>query len=137
MKKLALVLAGVFALTAFGASAPPARAGDVNIGVSIGWNHGYGYRQQHHKRYYKHHRPYIAKRHHYAPKHYKRYYRHSYHGGGWGNHYYRSYGKRPCHPVYRDGYWRGRPAKLGGTMCYNGRGHSYVLRGSQYLIHFY
>jgi len=29
-----------------------------------------------------------------------------------------------------------RPAKIGGTMCYNGRGRGYVVSGSRYLIHY-
>ena len=58
---------------------------------------------------------------------YQRYrqYHHSSYAGGSG-----------CHPVNKFGTWRGRPAKVGGTMCYNRNGQGYIVSGSRYLIHY-
>jgi len=58
---------------------------------------------------------------------YQRYrqYHHSSYAGGSG-----------CHPVNKFGIWRGRPAKVGGTMCYNRNGQGYIVSGSRYLIHY-
>jgi len=134
MRRIALALVAAIAVTALaGWSAAPARAG--NAGITLSWHSGYGYPAYRHKQYYKHHKRKHNYRH-FRPKR-RHYYRHRYSDGRWGNHYYRSYGHRPCHPVYRNGYWHGRPAKLGGTMCYGNGGHSYVVRGSEYVIHFY
>jgi len=44
---------------------------------------------------------------------------------------------RGCHPVWKRGHWRGYPAKVGGTMCYDAYGQGFVVRGSRYLIHYY
>ncbi|MEM8986199.1 MAG: hypothetical protein AAGC95_05695 [Pseudomonadota bacterium] len=117
--------------------------------------YGYAHKGYAHKKYRPHRRdaPYAYKRH-YKNKHYG-------HGGhkgyshknyGYKNHGYkknryknRSYGEsyaykpkaRACHPVQKDGYWRGYRARIGGTMCYDGYGGSYVVKGSRYLIHYY
>lgn len=58
---------------------------------------------------------------------YQRYrqYHHSSYAGGSG-----------CHLVNKFGTWRGRPAKVGGTMCYNRNGQGYIVSGSRYLIHY-
>ena len=45
---------------------------------------------------------------------------------------------RPCHPVVGHGQDRfGRPAKFGGTMCYDRFGNGYVVAGSQHIIHYF
>ena len=50
---------------------------------------------------------------------------------------HRGYG-RPCHAVSKTGYDDyGRKAKIGGTMCYDSYGNSYVVKGSRYVIHYY
>ena len=49
----------------------------------------------------------------------------------------RRYASRDCHSVWKQGRWRGRPAKVGGLMCYNRHGGSYIVSGSKYLIHYY
>ena len=50
---------------------------------------------------------------------------------------HRGYG-RACHTVSKIGYDNyGRKAKIGGTMCYNSYGNSYVVKGSRYVIHYY
>jgi hypothetical protein len=42
-----------------------------------------------------------------------------------------------CHAVYKIGYWDGYKAKIGGTMCYDSYGKSYVIPGSRYVIEYY
>ncbi len=59
-----------------------------------------------------------------------------------GDGYYRrgrSYGNYggSCHATSKTGYWYGRRAKIGGTMCYDSYGGSYIVPGSRYLIHYY
>ncbi|MBO6542273.1 MAG: hypothetical protein JJ939_11950 [Alphaproteobacteria bacterium] len=108
------------------------------LGLVLGWSGGYGYPRAHHNRYTQYHRPYYAPRHRNHPAFYghtRRHYSYSdgYHDGNVG---YRSYGTRGCHPVYKHGRWNGRPAKVGGTMCYNRNGNAYVVNGSRYLIHY-
>ncbi len=50
---------------------------------------------------------------------------------------HRRYG-RACHTVSKIGYdGYGRKAKIGGTMCYNSYGNSYIVKGSRYVIHYY
>ena len=45
---------------------------------------------------------------------------------------------RTCHTVSKTGYdGYGRKAKIGGTMCYDSYGNSYVVKGSRYVIHYY
>lgn len=45
---------------------------------------------------------------------------------------------RPCHPVIGHGFDQfGRRAKFGGTMCYDRYGNSYVVAGSQHVIHYF
>lgn len=55
--------------------------------------------------------------------------------------YYGGYSVEPwrarCHPVSKRGYWHGAPAKIGGTMCYDRYGRSYIAPGSRHLIHYY
>lgn len=109
------------------------------VGGLIGWSSGYGYPRAHHQRYRQHHRPYAAPRRHHRPNYYgghsRRHY--SYSDGGYNNrHSYRHTNSRACHPVYKRGQWHGRPAKVGGTMCYNRHGEGYVVTGSRYLIHY-
>ena len=81
-------------------------------------------------------RPYYARGAYYAPRRRAyvprfrpghRYYKPSAHRG---------YG-RACHTVSKIGYDNGRKAKIGGTMCYNAYGNSYVVKGSRHVIHYY
>ncbi len=45
---------------------------------------------------------------------------------------------RACHAVSKVGYdGYGRKAKIGGTMCYDTYGNSYIVVGSRYVIHYY
>jgi len=109
------------------------------VGGLVGWSSGYGYPRAHHRRYQQHHRPYYAPRRHHRSNHYgghsRRHY--SYSDGGYNDrHSYRANGNSACHPVSKFGSWHGRPAKVGGTMCYNGHGRGYVVSGSRYLIHY-
>lgn len=110
------------------------------VGGLLGWSSGYGYPRAHHQRYQQHHRPYYAPRsnHHRSNNyggHSRRHY--TYSDGGYNNgHNYRRNGGSACHPVSKHGSWHGRPAKVGGTMCYNGHGQGYVVSGSRYLIHY-
>jgi hypothetical protein len=39
-----------------------------------------------------------------------------------------------CRPTTGTGYLNGRPARFGGTMCYDGYGNAYVIRGSEHFI---
>ncbi len=82
-------------------------------------------------------RPYYARGAYYAPRRRayvprfrpdRRYYKPSAHRG---------YG-RACHTVSKIGYGDyGRKAKIGGTMCYDSYGNSYIVKGSRYVIHYY
>ena len=113
-------------------------AGTV-VGTLLGWNGGYGYPRAHHRRYARHHRPYYAPRGHHTPRHHRRHPRRHYGYSDGGYHTgqgYQSHGGAGCHPVHRFGQWNGRPAKVGGTMCYNRNGRGYVVSGSRYLIHY-
>ncbi len=42
-----------------------------------------------------------------------------------------------CRKVEKDGYWQGKSALIGGTMCYDSYGQSYVVSGSRYLVRYY
>ena len=147
---LAIAIGALGALGVMGFSSPAA-ASDVRVNLNLGWNGGYGYPRAHHKRYYGHHRPYVRRHygghhsyrrpHHrshnqgYYRKPHRSYYNHS--DGRRGHRNYSSYGAQPCHPVNKEGRWHGRPAKIGGTMCYNRYGKGYIASGSRYLIHYY
>ncbi len=92
----------------------------------------YGYRGRHHyPRYGYSGRGYN--------RGYNRGYRRGYRDGAFGGHggYKSGYAYRPCQRVYKSGYWRGRPAQVGGTMCYDEYGNGYIVRGSRYLMHYY
>lgn len=39
-----------------------------------------------------------------------------------------------CWPVQKQGYWKGRKALVGGQMCRDSGGNSYVVPSSRYLI---
>lgn len=51
-------------------------------------------------------------------------------------HGYQSRGHR-CEQVYKHGRWHGRPAKIGGTRCFDRYGNAYIVQGSRYLIDYY
>ncbi len=59
------------------------------------------------------------------------------HGPEFYNNRYDNQYARNCQDVVTDGYFRGRYAKLGGTMCYDRAGNGYMVDGSRYLIHYY
>ncbi|NOX94191.1 MAG: hypothetical protein GXP04_03585 [Alphaproteobacteria bacterium] len=42
-----------------------------------------------------------------------------------------------CRKVEKDGYWHGKSALIGGTMCYDSYGQSYIVSGSRYLVSYY
>ena len=122
----ALIIAG-------GIFAQPAQAG---ISISIGNGHHYGHHN--HSNHYSHN----YKRKHYYKRSYSR--KHNHHGYGYSNQH-RSYkkhhgykkhvGRYDCHAVTKwahDDY--GRKLKIGGTMCYDAYGRSYVVPGSRYVI---
>ncbi|MEE9140472.1 MAG: hypothetical protein V3U18_06815 [Alphaproteobacteria bacterium] len=45
---------------------------------------------------------------------------------------------RACHAVSKIGHvGHGRKANIGGTMCYDRHGVSYIVAGSRYIIHYY
>jgi hypothetical protein len=45
---------------------------------------------------------------------------------------------RACHATYKDGYdYHGRPARIGGTMCYDRFGRAYIVPGSRYVIRYH
>ena len=79
----------------------------------------------------------------YDPKHFGHIRRHRpvYFGYGWEwmwwggayNPFNPPFDFADCHPVVQFGYWRGHPAELGGTMCYDARG-PYVLPNSIFVI---
>jgi len=120
------------------------------IGALVGWSGGYGYPRAQHQRYGRHHRPYYAPQRHRGGHHYRgsaprRYHGHtrrhySYSGGGGNGYHQQAYqtrgGNSGCHPVNKRGHWNGRPARVGGTMCYNSHGAGYVVNGSRYLIQY-
>ena len=148
----ACLVAGTMASLSAPAAARDRHHGGSHVSVTIGWSNGYGFSSRHHGRYERHHRPYFAPRRHYRGhgRHYRdrrhhapRYYGHSrrhysYTDGYRAGPRYRSHvpSAAACHPVFRFGIWHGRPAKAGGTMCYNAYGNGYVVSGSRYLIHY-
>ena len=42
--------------------------------------------------------------------------------------------RRDCKPTTGTGLYQGRPAKFGGTFCYDANGQGYIVPGSQYVI---
>lgn len=155
-----LTLSGVSAIVvATVALATPAAAGTMAVGVnsmldvSLSGDYvgDYSVIKIHYRRGRR------ARRHNrYSRRSYRRGYRNDrYYGGGYSlgyprksyrrsyrsNRYYggRSYGNygRSCHATSKTGYWYGRKAKIGGTMCYDSYGGSYIVPGSRYLIHYY
>lgn len=124
--------------------------------VDYGHGHKHGHYKKHHKKHHKH--GHHKKGHYKHDRGYDDYgYRHGKHHGkrDYGNyrdsdHYGWRYDKRgykrhvkvhryhgggyDCHPVKKKGYFHGRPAKVGGTMCYDRYGNGYIAKGSRYLI---
>lgn len=91
----------------------------------------HGYRRGHNRDYRPTHRR--AQRHgrHKHRKHRAR--RHAYGQGPMG---YQT--ARPCHATSKAGFDDyGRRVRIGGTMCYDGYGTPYIVRGSRYIIHHY
>jgi len=146
-----LLLAGLVAAAVTMVAGSQAEAGSrFGLGVdsdgdfTFYFSGGHGYKSYH--KYRHHHRHYYKKHNYYRGHGYKgHYYRGGYggHGGAhFGNPYrtkHHHYQHRPsrCHPVSKHGLWHGRQAKIGGTMCYDGYGNSYVVPGSRHLIHYY
>ncbi len=96
----------------------------------------FGHRQRHHYGYnYGHHDRYRYGSNHgvrtYSPSATYNSDAHASHGAN-----YNAQGSG-CHAVYKTGYWDGHRAKIGGTMCYDSYGKSYVVSGSRYLIKYY
>ena len=88
------------------------------------YKHSHGHYKHHHKRDYGNYRDSDHYPWRYDKRGYKRHVKvHRYHGGGYD-----------CHPVKKKGYFHGRPAKIGGTMCYDRYGNGYIAKGSRYVI---
>ena len=151
---------GIVCVIGLSLTSTPAKADDWRIGinshggVSFHYNSGYryrdGYRGYRHVRHDRHR--YRGKRYGYRDYNY-RYRDHRRHRKGYRSRTRyipyvsvpsrrysrpaRRYASRDCHSVWKQGRWRGRPAKVGGLMCYNRHGESYIVRDSKYLIHYY
>ncbi len=89
-----------------------------------GHGHGHGhYKHHNHKHDYGNYRDSDHYPWRYDKRGYKRHVKvHRFHGG------------YDCHPVKKKGYFHGRPAKVGGTMCYDRYGNAYIAKGSRYVI---
>ena len=72
---------------------------------------GYGYRRDY--RYSRHYQPYYAPP---PPPHYV------HHGN--------------CSPIQGNGSYHGRPARFGGTHCFDGYGNGYVVPGSAQFLYY-
>ncbi len=140
--KSAVVGAGI-ALASISIAAPAQAGVSIGVGhhgVSIRWSHGYGFAPRRYNNYHRYHAPYRAARRHVRRslrRHHRRGNQYYYAGGHHSGHYYQARNGRNCHPIHRRGQWRGDRAVVGGTMCYNRQGHSYVIKGSRYLINYY
>ena len=113
--------------------------GGHHVKLHKGGHHAYrrGHRYAGVLGYFPGYRPYYARGAYYAPR------RHAYLPRFRTNYPYykpsahRGYG-RACHTVSKIGYDDyGKKAKIGGTMCYDSYGNSYVVKGSRYVIHYY
>ena len=120
--------------------------GDVGVAFYGGNGHyrsGYGrgayygrYNNYGHGGYYGSRRDYYGRGHRGHRGYHGRGHRGYYEGsrrGGYGRYEQRS----DCHAVSKVGYWHGHKALIGGTMCYDRYGNSYVVDGSRYLIRYY
>ena len=127
MKKVFALAAALVAVLTFASVAPSAAEAGSGAYISIG-SHGYG----HHN--YKHHRGegYSGGLY-YTLKHFKG---HGRHHGHKPKHSGYSAG-RGCHFVSKEGYWHGRPAIIGGTLCYDAHGNGYIVKGSRHLVRYY
>ena len=95
---------------------------------------GHSYRRGH--SYHRGHSYRHGKRHHYRRDHYHAPRRHYSHRPAPRHHSYTRHGSG-CHSVSKSGYHHGRPAQIGGTMCYDAYGKPYVVSGSRYVMHYY
>ena len=113
----------------------PAKAG-ISISISSGHHHqhsaycGHNYKRKH---YYQRSYPrkYNSHGYGYRDKNHRRYGKHA----GYKN---KHLGRYDCHAVSKWAYGDyGQKLKIGGTMCYDAYGQSYVVPGSRYLIRQY
>lgn len=120
-------------------STTPAAADKLGVGITpYGFSLHYNSSPYYGKRNnYGYRKPYYGRRHNKRRRlNNQYYYNNSYNG-------YNSYQSGPgyanqgCQATSKTGYWQGRQAKIGGTMCYDAYGNSYVVQGSRYLIHYY
>ena len=144
----AIALTGAFVIAAL-LPLENARAGgtsfSINIGSGYGYGYGHGYKQRRYgqgNRYgrgtirYKLNRPRNARRYYNRDRYYSNNYKQR--GYATRRHYSRQNAGRGCHQVSKHGYdGYGNKAKIGGTMCYDGYGRPYVVKGSRYIIHSY
>jgi len=105
---------------------------DGNVAVGYYAGHRRGFRRGRFG-----HDPYFASR---------RFHRHGWYDDGWYDYGWRHWdgaprrfrrgprrrgagfaADQPCRPVIREGEWRGRPARIGGSVCVDEYGRSYVV----------
>lgn len=150
MKALVTVLSMVL----FGFSASALAGGDkFKVGIHdtkivIDLGHYSHKKDYHHNKHYKNG---YSKKKYYRKKHYHKHSSHDYSYDYSHPHYHGDYAKHHhyvpdyyidhhetqashCWPVQKKGYWKGRKALIGGQMCRDGGGYTYVVPASRYLI---
>ena len=121
-------------------------------GYKRGYRHGYKHGAHHGYKsdYWRHghkpyaHKPYSHKPYSHKPHIHGKPYGHPGHGykpkAHYGDRHYHRHHRPPqraCHAFTKKGVWKGHPAKVGGTRCYDDYGKPYVVKGSRHLIHYY
>lgn len=128
-----LVVAAAIALGAAAlATSPPAKADIIQLGMGSDGYFSIGYRSRNH--YGRSHRygrrPRFSLGFIYRPRYnYRRY--------APRVRTYRGYNSSACHSVVKHDYWHGHEAEIGGVMCYDRYGNSYMVPESRYLIQYY
>jgi len=133
-----LALAAVLAVAALAASGS-AQASHHHDGSYLAVRFAHALATSHHHSSRRHHGAHRGHRGHHDPHGHGRRHR----SFGHGSHQFGSSGPGryhegdSCRRVYREDYHRGRPARIGGTLCRDGHGDTYIVPGSRFVAEYY
>jgi len=117
---------GAALVTGAVATATPAAAGDVSVGIRIGRDFALVFNGDDHRR----------------DRRFDSYAYSGYQSGYWytnfrpakRRHWNTRYRAFDCHPAFKYGYFDGRRARIEAVMCYNSWGDFFIVPGSRYVV---